>query len=155
MAFTNDHKIEILKIMIGVIFTVVGAFWTYTTYTESERNNELKTLIDLGDSIAGMHVTCKNNFDKLADLAEKDKNSREGRCYAYFQDAHRRSLAAMITVRKPLFCSSGTWTGYWGDLQKEIARAGSERYVYVSIENAWVEILTAKGLKEKPGENNQ
>ena len=153
MALTNDQRIDCIKIIIGVIFSVVAAFWTYTTYTENERNNELKTLIHLGDSIAGMHVTCKKSFGKLADLADKSKDSREGRCYAYFQDAHRRSLAAVISVRKPIFSSSNTWVGYWDDFQNEIARAGSEQYKYDSIENAWVDILIAKGLKEKREEN--
>jgi hypothetical protein len=153
MAITNDQKIEILKIIIGVMFSVVAALWTYTTYTENERNNELQTLINLGDSIAGMHVTCKSNFGKLADLADNSKDSREGQCYAYFQDAHRKSLAAMITVRKPIFCSRKTWVNYWDALQKEIARAGSENYSFDSLENAWVDILIAKGLKEKPEEN--
>jgi len=153
MALTSDQKIEILKITIGVIFAFVGALWTYTTYTENERNNELKTLIELGDSIAGMHVTCKKEFGPLAALADKSKDSREGRCYVYFQDAHRRSLAAMITVRKPIFCSSNSWISYWDTLQNEIARAGTERYTFDSIENAWVDILVAKGLKEKVKEN--
>jgi hypothetical protein len=153
MALTNDQKIDCIKIIIGVIFSVVAAFWTYTTYTENERNNELKTLIALGDSIAGMHVTCKTDFGKLAALADKGKDSREGRCYAYFQDAHRRSLAAMISVGKPMFSSSNTWVSYWNDLQKEIARAGSEQYKFNSIENAWVDILIAKGIKEKRKEN--
>ena len=153
MALTNAQKIEIFKIIIGVIFSLVGALWTYTIYTENQRSNELKTLIDLGDSIAGMQVTCEKEFGKLAALADKCKDSREGRCYAYFQDAHKRSLSAMITVRKPIFCSPNTWVSYWDALQNEIARAGSERYTFDSIENAWVDILIAKRLKEKPEEN--
>ena len=107
----------------------------------------------LGDSIAGMHATCKKEFGKLAALADESKDSRKGRCYLYFQDAHRRSLAAMITVRKPIFYSSNTWISYWDTLQNEIARAGTERYTFDSIENAWVDILVAKGLKEKLKEN--
>ena len=154
MALTNDQKMERWKIIIGVIFSLVGALWTYTIYTENQRSNELKTLIDLGDSIAGMQVTCKKEFGKLADLADKCKDSREGRCYAYFQDAHKRSLSAMITVRRPLFGSSNTsWVSCWDALQNEIALAGSEKYKFNSIENAWVDILIAKRLKEKLEEN--
>ena len=58
----------------------------------------------------------------------------------------------MITVRKPIFCSPKKWVGYWNTLQNEIARAGSEKYSFESIENAWVDILISKGLKEKPEE---
>ena len=152
MALTNDQKIEIFKIIVGVIVSIVGALWTYTTYTQNKRNNELKTLIDLGNSIAGMHVTCKMEFGKLADLADKSKDSREGRCYAYFQDAHRRSLAATITVQKPLFLSHKKWDMHWDNLQNEIARTGSEKYEFEDIEKAWINILIAKGLKDKPGE---
>jgi hypothetical protein len=149
MTITSDQKIEITKIIIGVVISIVGALWTYSTYTENERNNELDTLIGLGNAIAGMHVTCKGGFGKLADLASEDKNSRKGRCYAYFQDAHRISLAAVITVKKPYLMSTKEWVGYWGALQDVIAAAGSESYEFNTIEDAWVEILVAKALKEK------
>lgn len=154
MALTTDQNLEFFKIIVGVIISLVGGLWTYTTYTENQRNNEFKTLIDLGDSIAGMHVTCKEDFGQLADLAAESKDGRKGRCYAYFQDAHRRSLAAMITVRDPIFYSAETWVAHWDNLQKEIARAGSEKYTFVSIENAWAAILVAKGLREESEENN-
>lgn len=148
MTLTYDQKIEITKIVIGVIISIVGALWTYSTYTENERNNELKTLVGLGDAIAGMHVTCKGDFGKLADLAGASKDSREGRCYRYFQDAHRISLAAVITVKKPFGFSAREWTGYWNGLQNVIAGAGSEKYEFNNIEDAWVRILVAKALKE-------
>ena len=150
MALKADQKIEIWKLLIAAIFTVVGAFWTYTTYTENERNNELNTLIDLGDSIAGMNVTCLDEFDMLAKLADKSKDSQEGKCYEYWQDANRKSLSAMITVRKPLFCSHKTWVGYWNTLQEVINRVGSQKYSSESIDSAWDDILISKGLKEKP-----
>jgi hypothetical protein len=148
MLLNSDQKIEISKIAIGVIISIVGALWTYTTYTENERNNELKTLIGLGDAIAGMHVTCKSDFDKLADLAGEGKDTRKGQCYRYFQNAHRISLAAVITVKKPFAMSAKDWIAYWGGLQNAIAIAGSEKYRFNNIEDAWVRILIAKGLKE-------
>ena len=150
MTITSDQKIEIIKITIGVIISIVGALWTYTTYTENERNNELKTLIGLGDAIAGMHVTCKSGFGKLADLAGESNDSRAGRCYRYFQDAHRISLAAVITVKKPFASSAKEWAGYWDSLQNVIAAAGSEKYEFNNIEDAWVKILIVKALKEEP-----
>lgn len=148
MTLTYDQKIEITKILIGVIISIVGALWTYTTYTENERNNELKTLIGLGDAIAGMHVTCKSEFGNLADLAGESKDSRKGQCYRYFQDAHRISLAAVITVKKPFGFSAREWGGYWRSLQNVIATAGSEKYEFNNVEDAWVKILVAKALKE-------
>ena len=149
MALTNDQRIEITKIILGVLISTVGAIWTYTTYTENERNNELKTMIELGDAIAGMHVTCKSEFGKLADLADEKNDGRKQKCYGYFQDAHRRSLAAVITVKKPMFLSAKEWAGYWDELQNVIAAAGSEKYTFDNIENAWVKILISKKLKEK------
>ena len=149
MALTADQKIDISKIIIGLILSVAAGLWTYTTYTENERKNELITLIGLGDAIAGMHVTCKSGFGSLADLADKGGNSRQGQCYQYFQDAHRISLAAVITVKKPLGSSSAEWAGYWDSLQNVIAAAGSEKDEFDSIESAWVKILIVKGLKEE------
>ena len=146
---TADQKIEVYKIIIGVLVSVVGGLWTYTTYTENERANESKMLIELGNAIAGMHVTCKSDFKKLADLAGKSKDSREGRCYAYFQEAHRGSIAAMISINKPMATSYSEWANYWYVLQDEIARAGSEEYAYSSLESAWENILINKGLREK------
>lgn len=147
MELTTQQRLEVIKIIVGIIISVIGALWTYTTYTENERNNELKTLIELGDAIAGMHVTCKSEFSKLADLASEKKNTRQGRCYEYFQDAHRRSLAAVITVKKPTFLEKHEWLNYWDKLQEEIAAAGSQKYQFDSIETAWVNILVAKKLK--------
>ena len=149
MTLKFDQKIEIAKIVIGVIIAIVGALWTYTTYTENERNNELKTLIGLGNAIAGMHITCKSEFGNLADLAGESKESRKGQCYRYFQDAYRMSLAAVITVKKPLGFSTKEWVGYWDGLQNVIAAAGSENYKFSNLENAWVKILIAKALNEQ------
>ena len=149
MLLKTDQRIEISKIVIGIVITVVGALWTYTTYTEQDRNTELTTLIGLGDAIAGMHVTCKSDFGNLADLANEVINSRKGRCYQYFQDAHRISLAAVITVKKPFRSSAREWAAYWDRLQNVIAAAGSEKYEFASIEKAWTEILIVKGLKEQ------
>lgn len=149
MVLTNDQRIKILKIFIGLILSLVGGFWTYTTYTANERKHELETLIGLGDSIAGMHVTCEKEFGGLADLANQSKGSKKGKCYAYFEDSHRKSLSAMITVRKPVFEPHGKWAKDWNVLQDQIARAGSENYKFNDIENAWVDILTTKGLREK------
>lgn len=146
---TTDQKIEVYKIIIGALVSIVGALWTYTTYTANERANESKMLIELGNAVAGMHVTCKGEFGKLADLADKDKDSREGRCYAYFQEAHRGSIAATISINKPINSSYSEWVSYWDALRDEIARAGSEEYAYDSLETAWENILIKKGLREK------
>lgn len=148
MALTNDQKIEILKIIIGAAFSLVCALWTYTTYTENERNSELKALISLGDSISGMQVSCKGDFGQLADLADKVKGSREKRCYEYFVDAHRKSLSAMIVVRKPVLTPLVEWEGYWNTLQNEISLMGSTNYSFGGIEHAWISILSKKGLKK-------
>lgn len=153
MTLKSNHKLEIIKIAMGVIISVVAALWTYTTYTQNERNNELETLIELGNAIAGMHVTCKSEFGNLADLAGESKDSRKGQCYRYFQDSYRISLAAVITVKKPLYSSTKEWMGYWNGLQNVIAAAGSEKYKFNNIESAWVEILVEKGLKEDATEN--
>jgi len=148
MTFSTSQKIDVIKIILGVIVSIVAAFWTYTTYTANERNKELETLISLGNAIAGMHVTCKGEFNELAELAGEDKNSRKGLCYEYFQNAHRMSLAAVITVKKPYLLAAEDWVGYWEALQNVIAAAGSEKYEFDALENAWVEILVAKELKE-------
>ena len=151
MTIAFNHKLEITKILIGLLMTCVGAWWTYTTYYENERKHELETLINLGNAIAGMHVTCKSSFGDLASLAGKTTESREGRCYQYFQEAHRISLAAVITVKRPSGSSPEKWSGYWDNLQNTIAAAGSEKYEFNQIENAWVDILVAKKLKEVVG----
>ncbi len=148
MTIAFKDKLEITKIIIGLLMTCVGAWWTYTTYYENERKHELDTLINLGNAIAGMHVSCKSNFGSLADLAGESNETRKGQCYRYFQEAHRISLAAVITVKKPGSVSSRQWSGYWDNLQNVIAAAGSEKYEFSEIENAWVDILVAKKLKE-------
>jgi hypothetical protein len=148
MTIAFNHKLEITKVLIGLLMTCVGAWWTYTTYYENERKHELETLINLGNAIAGMHVTCKSSFGDLASLAGKTTASREGRCYQYFQEAHRISLAAVITVKRPRGSSPEQWSNYWDNLQNVIAAAGSEKYIFNDIESAWVDILVAKKLKE-------
>ena len=149
MSVELKDKLEITKIIIGLLMTLVGAWWTYTTYYENERKHELETMISLGNAIAGMHVTCKGSFGSLANLAENQKDSREGQCYRYFQEAHRISLAAVITVKRPGSSTSKQWSDYWDNLQNVIASAGTEKYKFQDIENAWVDILVAKELKEK------
>lgn len=149
MALNTDQTIDVIKIFIGLVIAIIGGLWTYTTYTESERNKELDTMIGLGNAIAGMHVTCKSNFDELANLAGADPTSRRGQCYRYFQDAHRMSFAAVITVKKPAGSSTQEWINFWDELQNVIATAGTERYRFDDIENAWVKILVAKQLKEE------
>lgn len=148
MALEFKEKLEISKIFIGLLMTIVGAWWTYTTYYENERKHELDTLINLGNAIAGMHVTCKSSFGNLASLADQGKESREGQCYRYFQEAHRISLAAVITVKRPGSSTSKQWSAYWDNLQNVIAAAGSEKYEFNEIETAWGDILVAKELKE-------
>lgn len=148
MTIAFNNKLEITKIIIGLLITCVGAGWTYTTYYENERKHELETLINPGNAIAGMHVTCKSSFGDLASLAGKTNESREGQCYRYFQEAHRISLAAVITVKRPRGSSPRQWSNYWDNLQNIIAAAGSEKYMFNEIENAWVDILVAKKLKE-------
>ena len=151
MTIAFNNKLEIAKILIGLLMTCVGAWWTYTTYYENERKHELETLIDLGNAIAGMHVTCKSSFGDLASLAGKTGSSREGRCYGYFQEAHRISLAAVITVKRPRGSSPEQWSAYWDNLQNVIAAAGTEKYMFEEIEGAWEDILVAKRLKEIVG----
>ncbi len=149
MSVDLKDKLEITKIIIGLLMTLVGAWWTYTTYHENERKHELETMINLGNSIAGMHVTCKSSFGKLADLAESKQGSRERQCYQYFQEAHRISLAAVITVNRPASSTPEQWSVFWEKLQNVIAATGSEKYKFQELEDAWVEILIAKKLKEK------
>ena len=149
---TTDQKIEVYKIIIGALISIVGALWTYAMYTENERANESKMIIELGNAIAGMHVTCKSDFGKLAVLADEISGSRKGRCYEYFQEAHRRSMAAMISIKKPMNSSYSEWASYWQDLRDEIARAGTEKYAHNNLETAWESILIKKGLRERLGE---
>lgn len=146
MKYTNEEKIEISKIIIGLFLSFVGGLWTYTTYTESARNSELETIIALGDSIAGMHVTCKSKYNGLADLADT-AIERQKKCYDYFQDTYRRSLSSMIIISEPVFVSKNNWQLYWKDLQKVIQEAASQKYDTTSIDNAWNKILVAKRLK--------
>jgi hypothetical protein len=151
MAITADQKIEFIKIIIGVIFSVIGALWTYTIYTENARNSELNTLNSLGDSIAGMNVTCSEDYRMLSKLAnETNKDSKKGRCYAYWEDAHKKSLSAVITVKKPIFCSPNKWVDDWNTLQVEIIKVGSQKYSFAEIDKAWKNILISKGLKITP-----
>ena len=151
MAIGFKDRLEIIKIVITLLMTLVGAWWTYTTYYENERKLELDTLVSLGNAIAGMHVSCKRNFGSLADLAGEGIETRKGQCYRYFQEAHRISLAAIITVKRPGSSNPGQWLGYWDNLQNVIAAAGSEKYQFDEIENAWTDILLAKKLKEVVG----
>ena len=149
MAFSSDQFVNLAKLVLLVVFTMVSAAWTYTVYYENERKSELETLISLGNSIAGMHVACKGSFNKLAELADEDRHSRKGRCYSFFQDAHRISLAAVITVKKPYSVSDKNWAVSWDNLQNVIATAGSQAYDFDSLEDAWSTILVSKGLKSK------
>ncbi len=151
MALEFKDRLEITKIIVALLMTCVGGWWTYTTYYENERKHELDTLISLGNAVAGMHVSCKSSFGRLADLAGADSSSREGRCYGYFQDAHRISLAATITVKRPSGVSSRHWADYWDKLQNVIAAAGTEKYQFDAIDEAWANILVAKKLKEITG----
>lgn len=153
MALITDHKIEITKIIIGVLMTSVAAWWTYTTYYEDERKHELETLINLGNAIAGMHVTCKAAYNGLADLADKAETNRATRCYEYFQDAHRISLTAPMTVKKPYWLPAQQWITYWKNLQKIINDIAIYKYEFNAIQNAWENILVAKNLKEPVEEN--
>jgi len=147
MKFTNEEKIEISKIIIGLFLSVVGGLWTYTTYTESARNNELETIIALGNSVAGMHVTCKGKFKGLAELANT-KIKREKKCYVYFEDAYRRSLSSMIIIAKPIMLPTNDWKALWSNLQKVLQEAASQKYEKTSIDKAWNDILVAKGLSD-------
>ena len=150
MPFDTDQFVKVAKLVLFVVFTIVSAAWTYTVYYENERKSELETLVSLGNSIAGMHVTCKGSFDELAELAGKERFSREGRCYSFFQDAHRISLAAVITIKKPYSVSAKDWAASWDNLQNVIATAGSQAYDFSSLEDAWSTILISKGLKDSP-----
>ena len=134
MAFDTDRFVKLAQLILFVVFTIVSAIWTYTVYYENERNRELETLISLGNAIAGMHVTCKGSFKNLAKLADEDKLSRKGRCYGYFQDAHRISLAAVITIKKPFSISANNWVAHWQNLQNVIATTGSQEYDFDTVE---------------------
>jgi hypothetical protein len=148
MSLSFNQKIELNKLVIGVLLSIIGGLWTYVVYTEDVRKNDLKTLSSLGDSIAGMHVTCKTKFGALASLAEKSENIRERQCYDYFQNAYKMSLAAEITIKKPVFCSSDVWASYWVALQNQLKLCASQQYSFEDLEPAWNVILAAKGLKK-------
>ncbi|MFT5658860.1 MAG: hypothetical protein ACI9KN_002141 [Gammaproteobacteria bacterium] len=152
MALNFDQLLKFSTLILSIVIAVVGGIWNYTSYYDNERKTELETLINLGNAIAGMHVTCKGEFNELAELANEDSNSRKGRCYLYFQDAHRISLTAVITIKKPYSISAKNWTAYWDNLQNVIAAAGSQKYNFNTIEDAWAAILIAKQLKESPSE---
>lgn len=149
MDFDTDRFVKFAQLILFVVFTIVGAAWTHTVYYENERKRELDTLISLGNAIAGMHVTCKGSFKELAKLADEERHSRKGRCYGYFQDAHRISLAAVITIKKPFAVTTKSWVSHWENLQNVIAATGSQEYEFDRLENAWAEILITKGLKER------
>jgi len=147
MSLSINQRIEIYKIIVGVMISIVGGLWTYTTYTQDARKNELKSIISLGDSIAGMNVTCKRDFKMLSELAGEAKDSRKGQCYKYFQDAFKKAIAAEITIKKPFLCSQKKWAEYWDTLVTQISLAASSEYNYADINNAWSAILKKKGLK--------
>jgi hypothetical protein len=48
MVFSVEQKLEVLKIIILLVIAVVGGLWTLTTFTQGQREAELKTLIELG-----------------------------------------------------------------------------------------------------------
>lgn len=150
MVSNFDQFLKFSTVMLSIVIAVVGGAWNYTVYYDNERKHELETLISLGNAIAGMHVTCKGDFKELAGLANEDSNSRKGRCYHYFQEAHRISLAAVISVKRPYSVSAKNWAAYWHRLQYVIAAAGSQKYDFDKIEGAWSAILVAKQLKENP-----
>lgn len=150
MAYSRDQKIEIVKILVGVIIAAVGGLWTYTTYTESQRNSELQTIIELGDAIAGMRVTCKEKFHGLAGLANATDDKRKIQCYEYFQDAYRGSLSAEIIIKKPFSITDDEWSKQWKKLQSVISDFASSSFNSAQLSDAWNTILVTKGLKPNP-----
>ena len=38
MTISIDQRIEIIKILVGVVLANVGGLWTYSQYTEEVRN---------------------------------------------------------------------------------------------------------------------
>jgi len=146
MSFSVDQKIEALKIIVGIVIAIVGGLWTFTTFTQEQREAELKTLIELGDSIAGMNVTCISDYGPLSILAANKSDSKKAKCYLYFENAYKKSIAAQILIKKPIFCSEQKWKKLWDNLVDKMSEAASSKYIYDDVNTAWNSILIKKGL---------
>ncbi len=147
MALSVDQKIETIKIIIGLLIAIVGGMWTYTTFTHDQRKSELNTLIELGDSIAGMNVTCMSDYPALSTLAGEKTDQKKQNCYKYFEDAYKKSIAAEIIIKKPIFYSEKKWRDHWSTLIDKMSISATSKYIYEDVNTAWNSILSAKGLK--------
>jgi hypothetical protein len=146
MSFSVDQKIEVLKITVGLVIAIVGGLWTFTTFTQEQREAELKTLIELGDSIAGMNVTCISDYGPLSKLAADKEDFKKKKCYLYFENAYKKSIAAQILIKKPVFCGEQKWNKLWNNLVDKMSLAASSEYIYNDINTAWNSILIEKSL---------
>lgn len=146
MALSVDQKIETIKIIVGLVIAIVGGLWTYATFTQEQRKAELKTLMELGDSIAGMNVTCMSDYRALSNLANEKEDQKKNKCYSYFEDAYKKSIAAQTLIKKPIFYSEEDWVNHWNNLVDKMSLSASSEYIYEDVNSAWNAILTAKGL---------
>lgn len=147
MSLTVDQKLEFLKIIVGLAIAVVGGLWTFTTFTQEQRVAELNMLVDLGDSIAGMNVTCTSDYGPLSTLInDKKRDKKKEKCYLYFEKAYKKSIAAQILIKKPFFCAEKKWKSQWDNLLDKMSSAAASKYIYKDVNSAWNTILVEKGL---------
>lgn len=146
MSLSSDQKIEVIKIAVGLLIALIGGLWTYTTFTQEQREVELKTLIELGDSIAGMNVTCMSDYGALSTLVSEKIDQKKKKCYLYFEDAYKKSIAAQILIKKPFCYNEAKWKGHWDILVDQMSISASSKYIYDDVNAAWGAILLAKGL---------
>ena len=140
-------QVEILKIIVGAIFTIIAGFWASFLYAEDERRREHVVVTTLNQHVSNMYLLCDNDFGSLEALvkkkiSKKDQSSRD-QCAVAFRAAYSYRFAAETELPKPFWVWTSTWNEYWRKFHKGINRIKNEAYNPAYINKPWCEILLA------------
>jgi len=130
-----------LSLISPFFISIIAGLWTYTQYSDQARQNELLTLTAIGQSIAGMQITCNESFTKLDDTPLETENPKKTLCYNYLVKSRELAFSASITVHKPWYVSQNDWKKAWRDFYESLCDSTNHGYQDEKVSSAWNKIL--------------
>lgn len=144
---TTDQKLELCKIIVGLIIAVIGGFWTYFQYHEVGRRNSIRAVIEISEAIVAMQMFCKEVDNELLSLAKENPGSRRRRCFESYITARTKILSGSSTISRPWLSNEEDWKEAWEEMKIAIEEPATENYSESRIGNKWSRILELKKVK--------
>ena len=147
-----ENKIEIAKVIIGLLVTCVAGLWTLSVFIHEQDRRTDDAVARANAAINQAFVDCHSvKLPLLSVISSLDAVRAESpavyqdyaACLKSFNNLRNSVSEAEIRIERPLYCREFEWRGLWSGLDRALQTTLQTGYETDETRMQWVKIVRA------------